>query len=315
MPAIPAFNIDSWFWKIVIVGAILLVREFVRFFAPNPETQVAQPAGAGLSKPRSEKAEHDDTSKWLIETLDSAAVAIGLVLFVIQPFILQAFYIPSGSMENTLQVRDRLLVSKLIYRLRDPRFQDVVVFKAPKDALLTSDSPEGTDFIKRAIGTPGDVIYVVNRQLYRNGAKIAEPYTKWSDTTTAANLPSINPAAPDAFVGAARDSYDMKIVDGVVYSRGYGEDGEPGLWTRANVPIENQDEVSAAPNGAVPPGQILVLGDHRNNSNDGHVWGFVPRENIVGKAVCVFWPPTRLGLVEKMSQLPQRESRPIIAVR
>jgi signal peptidase I len=210
------------------------------------------------------------------------------VLFVIQPFILQAFYIPSGSMEDTLQVRDRLLVSKMVYRLRDPQFQEVVVFRAPPEALGMS-TPDGTDFIKRCIGTPGDVIYVIDRQLYRipRGStrvqKIPEPYTKWS---------------PDG-----NYSYDSKIIGGVVYSRVYEGPGSPGVWRVNGVPQpeSEQDEITRARPEAVTAGKFMMFGDHRNNSNDSHVWGFVPRANIVGKAIFVFWPPTRVALLDKLS--------------
>ena len=209
---------------------------------------------------------------------------------------MQAFYIPSGSMENTLMGPprgqttggDRLLVSKLIYRLRDPHFQDVVVFRAPAPALGPG-TPDGTDFIKRCIGTPGDIIYVINRTVYRvpkeraaqgitRGTPVFEPYTKWSG---------------DGFF-----SYDMKILDGVVYSREYDPDGTPGVWKAANIPVPDGLRATQA----VPPGSYLMLGDHRSNSNDSHVWGFVPRENIVGKAIFVFWPPQRMSLVDRLSR-------------
>ncbi len=190
-----SFSMDSWLWKIALVVAIIGVREFVR-----------------LLSPKDVQGETHENSRWAVETLDSAAIAIGLVLFIIQPFLLQAFYIPSGSMEDTLQVRDRLLVSKLIYRLRNPRFQDVVVFRVPPDAV-NDNTPPGTDFIKRCVGTPGDVVYVQQGQLYRIPAgsdrveKINEKYTKWS---------------PDGNV-----AYDMKIVGGVVYSREYPQEDTP----------------------------------------------------------------------------------------
>jgi len=263
---------DSWPWKIALVLAIVGVREFVRMLSPKDKS-----------------GETVENSRWAIETLDSAAIAIGLVLFVIQPFLLQAFYIPSGSMEDTLQVRDRLLVSKLVYRLRDPKFQDVVVFRAPP-AAWGPNTPPGTDFIKRCIGTPGDVVYVKDRVLYRiprgttRVQKIPEPYTKWS--------PEGNP------------SYDSKIIGGVVYSREYSAPGEPGVWQVDSIaqPEGQQDDITNAKPDAVPADHFLMLGDHRNNSNDGHVWGFVPRENVVGKAVCVFWPPNRLSLVDRLSR-------------
>jgi signal peptidase I len=266
---------DSWPWKIALVLAIVGVREFVRMLTPRDGSN-----GAG------------ESARWLIETLDSAAIAIGLVLFVIQPFLLQAFYIPSGSMEDTLQVRDRLLVSKLVYRLRSPQFQEVVVFRAPPDALGPS-TPDGTDFIKRCIGTPGDIIYVIDRQIYRipHGStriqKVPEPYTKWSANSNY--------------------SYDMKIIGGVVYSREYEAPGSPGVWRVNGVPQPENEwaEIESHKPEAVPAGKFMMLGDHRNNSNDSHVWGFVPRDNIVGKAIFVFWPPQRLSLVDRLSH-PKR---------
>ncbi len=286
---IGSFNMDSWPWKFAVVAALIGVRELIRLLGPKEAS-----------------AEGADTSKWLVETIDSAAIAIGLVLFVIQPFILQAFFIPSGSMEDTLRISDRLLVSKLVYRLKAPAFQDVIVFKAPKAALINNPDPnEDVDFIKRCMGTPGDVIEVRNRQVYRNGVKIPEPYTKWNDLS-----PSVtNGTAPDehvpGFVGVAGYSYDMKIVGGAVYSREYDSLGKPGEWAQNGVinPTSPQDQenISRAKPGAIPAGYYLFLGDHRSNSNDGHMWGFAPRANIVGKAICVFWPPTRLGLVDHMS--------------
>ena len=283
---IGSFNMDSWPWKIAVVAALLGIREFIRLLSPKD--------------PKSESAE---TSKWLVETIDSAAIAIGLVLFIIQPFILQAFFIPSGSMEDTLLVSDRLLVSKLAYRLKPPAFQDVIVFKAPKAARINNPDPnEEMDYIKRCIGTPGDTVFVLDRQVYRNGVRVSEPYTKWS------NGPSLsNGATPDERTsqlgGIGRFSYDMKIVQDAVYSRQYDESGHPGSWTKNDqiAPEGDQAFISAAKPGQVPPGKYLFLGDHRSNSNDGHVWGFCPREALVGKAICVFWPPTRLGLVDHMS--------------
>lgn len=278
-----SLNVDSWFVKIAIVVALIAAREFVRLMSPHEAV-----------------SDGSDNSKWLIETLDSAAIAIGLVLFIIQPFLLQAFYIPSGSMEDTLRVNDRLLVSKLVYRLRDPRFQEVVVFLAPPDAQSLPGRQD--DFIKRCIGTPGDVVYAANRRYFRKArgesktVEVTEPYVKWS------------PVAQMSLY-----SYDMKIVDGVVYARRYTQQGAPDVWSINGSPISEDDQgrVERAEPGPVPPNVFLMLGDHRNGSNDSHAWGFVPRANIRGKAVCVFWPPTRVGLVDRMSfhpRPPQTES-------
>ena len=259
------FNIESPWWKMAIVLGLLGMREFVR-----------------LLSPREAGTEGNETSKWLIETLDSATIAIGLVLFVIQPFILQAFYIPSGSMEDTLRISDRLLVSRLVYRLREPEFQDVVVFEAPPAA----QQPPHTDFIKRCMGTPGDVIEVRNGKVFRDGQAVNEVYTLWN-----------GPAHP----------YDMKIVGDAVYSRTYYAPGAPGDWSKNDQTASEADQsrITLAPPGRVPAGHLLMMGDHRSNSNDGHVWGFTPRENVIGKAICVFWPPTRLGLVDSLTFHPR----------
>jgi signal peptidase I len=201
---------------------------------------------------------------------------LGFVTFGLHPF-LQAYFTPSGAMEDTLRVDDRLLANTLCYRLRAPRFQEIVIFRAPPAAHQGVD----TDFIKRCIGVPGDVVYMKGRKLYRNGQLVNEPYVKWSSSGPSMGL---------------IDSYDMKIVDGKVYSRDYAEPNVPGQWMVSGepVPAADQSRISKAPNGAVPPGQYLMLGDHRNNSNDSHAWGFVPRANVGARAMLIFWPLTRL---------------------
>ena len=287
------FHTDTLVGKITIIAALIGARELVRLFSPKPTPAASQSwRDAATQKPEAD----EDGTKWLIETLDSAAIAIGLVLFIIQPFLLQAFYIPSGSMEDTLQwqykfmgrpMGDRLLISKLIYRLRDPKFQEIVVFKAPPEAIRESSTSaideatgEETDFIKRCIGTPGDVVEARNGRYYHNGKLIDEPYVKWAD----GGVPH----------------YDMKIVDGKVYYREYGNDNTSGPWKREQVPVEPDEaqRIENAPPGKVPPGMFLMLGDHRSNSLDSHFWGFVPRANVLGKAVFIFWPPPRIGLLD-----------------
>ena len=109
------------------------------------------------------------------------ALIIAFILaFIIRSFVVQAFKIPSGSMLQTLQIGDHLLVNKFIYGIRipftdyfvtyfsDPEFKDIIVFEFPEDP--------SKDFIKRVIGTPGDVLEMRNKVLYRNGKKLDEPY-------------------------------------------------------------------------------------------------------------------------------------------
>ncbi len=111
------------------------------------------------------------------------ALIIAFILaFIIRSFVVQAFKIPSGSMLQTLQIGDHLLVNKFIYGIRipftdyfvtyfsDPEFKDIIVFEFPEDP--------SKDFIKRVIGTPGDVLEMRNKVLYRNGKKLDEPYVQ-----------------------------------------------------------------------------------------------------------------------------------------
>lgn len=189
----------------------------------------------------------------VLEFVDSALIAVLLVFLILRPFVIQAFFIPSGSMEPTLQANDRILVNKFIYYFREPQVGDIVVFDAPPAAL--QQDPRKKDFIKRVVGVPGDQIAVHDGSLYRNGRPVPEPYIK-----------------------------------------------EPPLYTWPD----------GADKGAVyevPPGTLLVFGDNRNDSNDGHRWEIIepdgtakpapalPRPNVLGKAMVIFWPPHRVGLL------------------
>ncbi len=264
------FSFDSWPVKFAVLGILLFLR--FGFFKWRPRRE--RWAAFALSGR---------------EFLNSAIVTLAVVFLALQPFIAQAYFIPTGSMENTLPPHDRILVSKWVYRVGDPKFRDVVVFEAPDAALLSSGSPRGTVFVKRCIGVPGDVVEIRNRALFRNGVKVAEPYTRWTDGN-------------EARVG--RFSYDLKIVGGAVYSRRYDGSGNPQEWTKNGIVVAQADQnrISSAPPAKVPAGMFLMLGDHRNASNDGHIWGFVPRQNVVGKAFSVFWPPRHWGVVDVKSR-------------
>lgn len=210
--------------------------------------------------------------KNLNELLDSGLIALGLVFLVIRPLIVQAFYIPTGSMEPTLlgqeeqvdperpeegvrrRPGDRVLVCKFLYDINPPRRGDIVVFRAPPAASEgtyrvgkatvhgRADVPQ--DFIKRLIGLPGDRIQVrPGDGVYVNGVRLDEPYIASDDQLVRYRFPD----------------------DGGEYE--------------------------------VPEGQVFVLGDNRNNSNDSHVWRSLPRANLVGKAMAIFYPPTRIRIL------------------
>ena len=112
-------------------------------------------------------------AKSAAEVSESALIAIALVFLIIRPFIMQAFYIPSGSMRPTLMERDHILVNKFIYRLHEPRRGDIIVFKSPPGASLDG---EERDFVKRLIGVPGDTIEVKDGAVYWNNQRLKEPY-------------------------------------------------------------------------------------------------------------------------------------------
>lgn len=200
------------------------------------------------------------------ELVESAVLAFILVFLVIRPFLVQAFYIPSGSMRPTLLEHDRILVDKFTLRFREPIAGDILVFKAPPEA-----DPREIEFIKRCVGVPGDVIEIRDGVLYRNGVAVNEPYI------------------------ASPPEYDLKILGGRVYEIDrYGDVRENNQLI---LDPHREAYIREAPSEQIPPGKLLMLGDNRNDSNDGHKWGLLDRSRVVGKAWILFWPPQRIRIV------------------
>jgi signal peptidase I len=196
------------------------------------------------------------------EYAEALIIALALAV-VIRTFFVQAYKIPSGSMEPTLLVGDHILVNKLIYGLRMPdsifgldipglplgkylfRLEpihrgDVVVFVFPPDPTK--------DFIKRVIGLPGDTIAVKNGKVWLNGAPMPDPHAHFE--------------VPDA---------DRSPVS--------PRDNFPQIGTDAGA-------LGAV---TVPPGKIFVMGDNRDRSYDSRFWGFVPQDNVEGRAMIIYW--------------------------
>jgi signal peptidase I len=194
----------------------------------------------------------------ILEIVDSLLVAVLLVFLILRPFVVQAFYIPSGSMIPSLEINDRILVNKFIYFFREPQRGDIVVFVSPPNA-----DTEQKDFIKRVIGLPGDRLAVHDGFLWRNGQKVVEPY--------------IAEPMLYAFPGLAEED-SSSAGEHIYHSRSY------------DFPVTDDEYV-------VPKGDIFVMGDNRNLSNDSHVWGPLPRQNVLGKAFCIFYPPQRVRLL------------------
>lgn len=189
---------------------------------------------------------------------------VSVVLFlVIRTFFVEAFKIPSGSMENTLQVGDFLLVNKLVYgaevpfthkrlpRLRVPQRGDVIVFEYPEDPTK--------NFVKRLIGVPGDTVEMREGTLIRNSKAITEHYVEHTD-------PDIDPA-PEDF----RWQRDYVVRTAAAAAGGYHP--SRNNWG----PL------------VVPKGNYFVLGDNRDNSLDSRYWGFVADSLVKGKPFVIYY--------------------------
>lgn len=293
----------------------------------------------------------------VVELADAALFASVLMFMIVLPFAVKSFYIPSGSMRETLVDNDHILVNKLEYRLERPHSRDVVVFTAPKQALeLTPGEAEANgapiDYIKRLIGLPGDVIVVhhgfvtigtetlthaemrqklglsdldhEHLKLLPDGAKITQGtsitdasgnVTFHGTTTTiskeelAKDLTGLGGASITIHPGyvsrngvrmvepytAEDPAYDLKLVDGQSYLHD---------WDQGHVDLDgNQvDGVTGEycdkqPPGPVPSGEYLVMGDNRNDSNDGTRWGPLEGNRLIGKAFFIFYPFDRVRVI------------------
>ena len=182
------------------------------------------------------------------EYLESVVVAVILALFI-RTFVVQAFKIPTGSMETNLLIGDHLLVNKLVYSpslgalepsllaKRPIARGHVVVFKFPEDPAR--------DFIKRVIGLPGETIEIRDKTVYVNGEPLVEPYVHFLEPPLSRTDPEYGLRSEDL-----RDNWGPQLV---------------------------------------PAGHLFVLGDNRDNSRDSRFWGFLPLDQVKGRALMVYW--------------------------
>ena len=187
-------------------------------------------------------------------------VTILLLLFGTM-MLVQAYVIPTGSMEDTLLVGDHLLVDKLAYAppgkmsryllpYQPIKRGDIIVFRYPLDLNST--------FVKRAIGLPGDRIKIVNRLLYINGKAMNEPYVV----------------------------HKYSHID--YYKDYFPSDANIGLRQEAQEMLERHVDKSTG-ELVVPDNSYFAMGDNRDSSDDSRFWGFVPRQNIIGKPLVIYW--------------------------
>jgi len=175
---------------------------------------------------------------------------IVIIVLLIRTFVAQAYNIPSGSMKPTLLVGDFILVNKLVYRFSEPQRGDIVVFKYPIDPNI--------DFIKRIVALPGEEVEVRNNQVFINGKP----------------LPLIEVGRGEEN-GVRKVIYEEVLPEGIKHKVQFYED----------FPFSKRDFGPVV----VPPNHYFVMGDNRDNSEDSRYWGFVPRENIVGKAFVIYF--------------------------
>ncbi len=218
------------------------------------------PAGGGTGDPdraaRMRRGIRPVVGEWV------RSVAVAFVLFVvIRTFLVEAFKIPTASMENTLLVGDFLLVNKAVYgatvpgtdlrlpALSEPRRGDVVVFNPPHAPTK--------NYVKRLVGIPGDTLQMRNKRLIRNGVVVDEPYARYIDLRG------------DAYNDAMRWQSNHLIA------------GPPPV--RYHPTRDNWGPI------VVPPDHYFFLGDNRDNSEDSRYWGFVARDAIRGRPWLVYY--------------------------
>src|SRR6266436_3777714 len=206
---------------------------------------------------------HRDTTT-ISEYLESLLVTVILALFGTS-FVVQAFKIPSPSMEKTLLVGDHLLVNKFVFGgtgswyekflpYRKLKRGDIIVFKFPY--------ADHQHFVKRVIGLPGDHLKLVDQQVYVNGKLLNEPYVVHDSGIS----------SYDSFNYTFPPSKEQLIPSGVLPE-----------WRSEFRKHVSGDEI------VVPAGKYFAMGDNRDHSSDSRYWGFVDRDAIMGRPFLIYW--------------------------
>ena len=245
---------------------------------PRPEPRAAKPAGTAVRPPDDKAAAIGAPKNEAVEWIKSLAVAV-LLFVVIRTFLFQAFSIPSESMEKTLLVGDYLFASNVVFGphipftqhhlpgLRDPAHGDIVVFRPDYN------QPE-MDVVKRLMGQPGDTLQMINQQMYRNGKKLAEPYATYDES----------PDGPIPYVGQP----GVGIPPEVKPDRYGYHNHVPALAAAVDKANYHPTRDNWGPI-VVPAGYYWLMGDNRNESLDSRYMGFIPREQIRGKPMFIYY--------------------------
>ena len=232
----------------------------------------------------------------LREYFESLVVTAVMALFGMT-FVVQAVKVPTGSMQNTINIGDHLLVNKFIFApgpvlpflpQREIHRGDIIVFKYPGkyageqrfqesgvDDTAPNNLPYKTNYVKRVIGLPGDVVEVRDTQVFINGQPLEERIVP------AHNPPPNNFDTPEDENGAP-----LALLEGPLPAppadAAYNVYVDPQLHPSSRRPVEGEKF-------NVPEGHYFVMGDNRDNSQDSRYWGYVPRSAIIGRAMFVYW--------------------------
>ena len=254
--------------------------------------------------------------KFIDETMDALIYTGIFVFMVLRPFIFQTFMVPSGSMVSTLLVGDYLVANKAIYRYTNPHAGDIVVFRPPKEACyenqIDKDSGEvKVDFVKRCIGTPGDLIEVHDNILYRNGVKWDEPYKHYTAPDPPGQFNLFREMTKQESDSLDKEDFKLVKYKGEYWPVRIKGDlvNDPSLSTVEKYALHDPEEmrkVKSLPAEKVPPGHYLMWGDNRLWSLDGRAWGLVTEENIVGRAEFVWLPLPHWGRTRTDSGSPEK---------
>jgi signal peptidase I len=203
------------------------------------------------------------------EYLEAFLFALILVIFVIKPFLVEGYEVPTGSMENTILVGERLLAAKFLYGMRipftdrwlftwqEPKRGEIVVFKYPID---------GRNFIKRVIGVPGDTVLIRHKQVFVNRVPLEETYVSHTE--------------PREYRG-----FNLEWVAQTAFQ----EDWVERKFLNSSYVRDNFGPV------VVPRKCYFMMGDNRDNSLDSRFWGPVPQSHLRGRAMFIYWSWDKAG--------------------